>query len=1079
MVTQANPSSSHDLSNGRTDEEEEFSVSRPHFVIKARRPRSSSTHLTGTGRQNRAETFGVLQTVHLHHTRTYLTSTKILPNHDENLGDATETKVSRKHIRRNSSSASIPIEVEVNSLDNLDPDNLPQRNSLESTPHSIYGDDRFPPYFSQHEENPGDGTTLGDASLHERLESARKAHDHNRVVSEVLRFRKFHKFPTVKDFNLALFALATTRQGGQPITLILETYNDMLQRQINPNVRTYKTMVAALCDRDREVERICFQIEWRQKRRAAMGLTDSSEDQLDSKQLRLLHAEDNFGSAMLVFEAAQALSRNKDKMNISLGQELYNCLLRSCMIHANTDAAVRVWSALESIPGSHPSANAYVHLLGTYVSANEIEAAEDVFNEFLLASKEQRIDWEISIDDTSSSILGDDIRSGKARTVQMLMWVKMIEGYFRSQQPVKAVNLLEKMMDSDAPLNFGPEDIPKPCSAVYSSFIRGFISNNNLQSALSWFDRLLREESTSRHPLIPSSRALRPDQTAWDDLMESLIQHGLVDEANKKFKQLSETAHRDGLMIRTYDRLNLFDLNVKCLHKLSRKDFEARVEFLSEYLFKTPVSGRAYIQDYRIGTFCDFIVLLGIRGYPNLAVGYLCQFLDRDEPVWNMDEIPGQIMDRQSQLLTTLERAISACISTSNLAFSEILALHQICEAAGALPPYELCAVTMDYYFQGLPSNEADESYKGHWKIFSGSAAYLFASKALSEDLFKEYIISLKNSGHSDPQMERLLVEAVCEVMGDRALEFIELSCPEWTRHLPPHDVTANQPQSSRPELQIDNSHSRLVDEYFPSNPQVSPQMAWERYENGLRQNVSPQPDVIGRLISTFGRMGDLKKVHKLYEDGQHVLSSLEHNKDLQSVGWYALEDQMIIALAHAGQLDKAHIHRQRIISQGGSPSADAYGALIQCVRETTDDSANALSLWQEAQSRAVVPNLYLYNTVISKLSRARKADYALELFQQMKANFVRPSSVTYGAVIAACCRVGDAHSAEVLFEEMVSQPNFKPRIPPYNTMIQFYTHIIRDRERALYYYEALISAGITPSAHTYKVREILNILWY
>ena len=275
--------------------------------------------------------------------------------------------------------------------------------------------------------------------------------------------------------------------------------------------------------------------------------------------------------------------------------------------------------------------------------------------------------------------------------------------------------------------------------------------------------------------------------------------------------------------------------------------------------------------------------------------------------------------------------------------------------------------------------------------------------------------------------------------------------------------------------LFIDRMHSRSVDEYFPANPRVTPQMAWSRYDEGKARNVYPTPDVMGRLIATFGRLGDLDRVHRLYEDGQRVLSAYENDKELQSIGWYAIEDQMIVALAHAGQVDKAHIHRQRIIEQGGNPSADAYGALIQCVRETTDDSANALSLWQEAQMRGVVANLYLYNTVISKLSRARKADYALELFQQMKANYVRPSSVTYGAVIAACCRVGDAQSAEVLFEEMTSQKNFKPRVPPYNTMIQFYTHIVRDRERALHYFGALLQAGIQPTAHTYKVSSYIS----
>jgi pentatricopeptide repeat protein len=194
-------------------------------------------------------------------------------------------------------------------------------------------------------------------------------------------------------------------------------------------------------------------------------------------------------------------------------------------------------------------------------------------------------------------------------------------------------------------------------------------------------------------------------------------------------------------------------------------------------------------------------------------------------------------------------------------------------------------------------------------------------------------------------------------------------------------------------------------------------------------------------------------------------------DKPAQSLGWFQVEDQMIIALAHAGDVDAAHVHRQRILQQGGSPSPDAYGVLIQNVKDTTDDNTNALALFNEAIDLGVTPNVYLYNTIISKLAKARKADTALEFFRQMKAQSVAPTSVTYGALIAACGRVGDITSAENLFREMSSRRNFRPRVPPYNMMMQLYTQTKPDRERALYYYNAMLDAGIKPTAHTYKVR--------
>ena len=90
----------------------------------------------------------------------------------------------------------------------------------------------------------------------------------------------------------------------------------------------------------------------------------------------------------------------------------------------------------------------------------------------------------------------------------------------------------------------------------------------------------------------------------------------------------------------------------------------------------------------------------------------------------------------------------------------------------------------------------------------------------------------------------------------------------------------------------------------------------------------------------------------------------------------------MIIALAHAGDIKGMHMHRQYITDQGGTPSNNAYGALIQCIKEMTDDSLNTLAFWQEALAHSVVLNLYLYNMIISKLLKACKADLALDLFK-------------------------------------------------------------------------------------------------
>ena len=60
-----------------------------------------------------------------------------------------------------------------------------------------------------------------------------------------------------------------------------------------------------------------------------------------------------------------------------------------------------------------------------------------------------------------------------------------------------------------------------------------------------------------------------------------------------------------------------------------------------------------------------------------------------------------------------------------------------------------------------------------------------------------------------------------------------------------------------------------------------------------------------------------------------------------------------------------------------------------------------------------------------------------------------------------------DVQSVETLFDEMKQQWNFKPDIPLYNTMIQFYTYIVQNWEKALYYFSELMRANTHPTVHT------------
>ena len=293
-----------------------------------------------------------------------------------------------------------------------------------------------------------------------------------------------------------------------------------------------------------------------------------------------------------------------------------------------------------------------------------------------------------------------------------------------------------------------------------------------------------------------------------------------------------------------------------------------------------------------------------------------------------------------------------------------------------------------------------------------------------------------------------------------------------------PRTPTPLSPSAEFPppaQIIIDSELSRQIDQWFPSHPSVTVHDSYNTLQAAISANPPhyPHPATLGRLINGLGRAGNITAAQSVYSIAQQVLFSpfVAQSPTWQSQAWFQIEDNMIIAYAHGGDMDAAFAHRSRITAAGGVPSPDAYGSLIECVKDTTDDTSNAMALFSECQMLGTKPNVYLYNTIISKLAKARKADFALELFQQMKTNTsLRPSSITYGALIAACARVGDAVAAEQLFAEMTSQPNFKPRIPPYNTMMQLYAHTKPDREKVLSYLNKMTEVGVQPSAHTYKV---------
>lgn len=233
--------------------------------------------------------------------------------------------------------------------------------------------------------------------------------------------------------------------------------------------------------------------------------------------------------------------------------------------------------------------------------------------------------------------------------------------------------------------------------------------------------------------------------------------------------------------------------------------------------------------------------------------------------------------------------------------------------------------------------------------------------------------------------------------------------------------------------------------------------------------NYAP-PEVFAQLLNSFGREGKLHRVEELRAHAHAAIAGLVGDPAWQQSAWVEVEDNVVSAFAHGGDLEAAHAVRHAMLDAGFAPSANSYAALISSIRDSTDEALLAEQLFDESQRLGVRPNIYLVNTVISRLGRARRAEKALQLYHSLPNLGLKPTSITYGATLNCAVRVGDIATAETIFSAMESDPSFVARPPGYNSMIQFFTYTQPDRQKAMLYWDKMQKRGVRPSSHTYKL---------
>jgi len=899
-------------------------------------------------------------------------------------------------------------------------------------------------------------------------------------------------------YEAAIQAVAAAYKSEADISLLTKLFDEMVQHDISPSARAYEILILTLLDRDSEVTTAISRHKDNIAVRKANKKTIPKHHDQDVKAISRLYSERNLRNAVRVFQAA-------NKARIGISSDVHAHLLHGCVRHLDGYAALRVFSYLEKEHGSQIPSRAYFDMMGLYLKTKNLAAAEETFSGFKKAAQLGNVSYK--------PIRGS---SNLTKAPAHAPWNMMIEIYFRTGRQTEALTVLETMLDSSDP------SIPHPSLSTFWAVIVGFCNNEDVETALKWFRRLLQETTVAEDAFAPLSTPPRPDAKLWNVVVGALAEKNMIDEINSLYSQWLSTNTRDSpLVVGTAHKLVTWAniAHLEALHwnrSVAPTDIQHKVDHVVEKIVGDPRDWITTMDKTASNMMQRIVKLYGRVGRFDEAVKFLQTYVCAHQAVVGTPQPGTELTLTQSRLLYALRDRVSDA--------TEWILHRQVPPPFAVAKEFVSIANGLD---KGL-SAEAAEIYLSIYEVSkkSGQTAHLTVSDA--ETLIAAGVRIIYTNGpigdqpesHPLIRFETLLTDIASHLQDlselsptavDGVLRGLQIWYPSeslqavleklggpwpalWNQpfvqeqvsliaHTPVPEATTDAPveevsQPSTPSsgtavatYRVSTPLSQKIDGHLNNFKTMAPIKAYEKFITGYTDGFYPVTATFGRLINALGRAGEIEKVNFVYGVAQHAITMGKAARGEDPNGpWYQIEDHMVIALAHAGDVDGAHNHRLRILEHGGTPSADAYGALISCVKDTTDDSSNAYTLYRESQIHGVVPNVYLYNTMISKLAKARKADLAMELFSKMKANGFWPSSVSYGAVIGACSRVGDVESAEALFEEMSSQPNFKPRVPPFNTMMQLYTYTKRNREKVLHYYDSMVSAGVRPTAHTYKV---------
>lgn len=837
--------------------------------------------------------------------------------------------------------------------------------------------------------------------------------------------------PNTETFNCLLSATSQLIRLGaldNRISYLLNVYKDLLRRKLTPNTKTYSILLTSLvkCANGNYAAR-----DLRGREASRFGYVAPSQHTVLTGE----EVEEGNGIdvAIEVFHASTYVVKDR-----AYGIDVYATLIEACAQRGLTDEMLKVLSQMET-SGVKPNRETYLNLMDGYAKAKDLHSVVTVYEEVKSSLEEK------------STITQSEKDS---------LYKHLVMAYVTAGDAAGATLFLDKVVSQRG----------ESSDVILEGFVEGYLYRHEFGNALDWANRFTANGSFHCYWTM-STLAKAADAGEFevaDKAYRSLQAIMRAMEAECQERELDWAPKAEELM----DAKNAFLALCARTHRL-----DCAREIWTDIL----TSKRTSHLD--LGISVAYVKLLFDNGFSTEALQTVANMISGFESA--PASRPG------SWVMAAGWRNIIAFLSARHLLTPEVAG--EIWKVGGYTPEGPLpadCIRSLIAVCSNKPLLEMTWAQLDILLQLNACSLLAEGRSASIEDL-QRFEQTVEVAMRTLP-LDKFTRESVSQVVSGNASNLRPDFVQSWHEYLhvqnqqqiipvpytqdgllasPTLVASEGSVEEQDPNWQkIDSGASSSIEAMIDRKKGLNEVM--KAFRNFKENGKVLKYQTFAKIIGHATRMKNMDACNDVFATAKKDLPlNPEHNS--VRYGWCYIYDAMIAACLNFGEHQRAATYRDELTQIGGVLSANTYGLLIVNLKqshETFDEASEAVKLFEQSKSQNVYPTPFLYNALIGKLARARRVDDCLYYYSEMRALGLKATSVTYGTMINALCRVSDERYAEELFQEMESMPNYKPRAAPYNSMIQFFAITKRDRAKVLQYYDRMLTVGIEPTGHTYKL---------